>query len=187
MAKIGSFGAVKKQVAEAQAVTPVEPDTFDFFDQEFRIATGMVPLLPMMELSDSMQSSGEGSLGMDALGSVWQMLQFCIDERDFPRFRGTAMRHKADLEDDILPLTWALWEAVTSRPSPGPSGSPDGPSTTGTNSRDDSPSPTGQPSLPSVAPPASASTVVAPPRPDMAAWDEQLIEVEELERQLSAA
>jgi hypothetical protein len=168
MAKIGSFDVVKKTLAtvEDQAVKPREPDTFDFCGQEFRILDETPSLLPLMEFADAISAADEDSISMPALGAMYQMLRNCIDPRDWESFRNTAMRARAAAED-LLPITMAVWEAVSSRPTRGPSGSPDGPSTTSTGSKAVSPSRTDRPSSFRADLPGGDSATVGGPAPDL--------------------
>lgn len=143
MASIGSFTVAAKAAREEVDGKPPEPDTFNFQGEEFRLTDDDTPpMVPLMELADAYQSTDENELSMPALAATWQMLKFCIHRDDWARFRRTAMDARAGI-DDLMPVTMAAWEAVTGRPSRGPSDSSDGPQANGTRSKDASASTTG--------------------------------------------
>lgn len=143
MPSIGSFTVAKKVISGELSGEPAEPTTFDFEGETFTVIDYEPSALPMMELSDAIQSGVEED-STPALAAMYQMLQHCIAESDWPRFRRTAMASRATV-DDVMPIVSAVWEAVTGRPTGRPSASADGPSTTGPNSKGASPSPTARP------------------------------------------
>lgn len=134
MAKLGSFTVVQKTVAAANGSKPKEPDTFEFEGEEFRVVDAVPSLLPLMQFSAAMAAVDDGSIDMAGLAAMYNMLRYCIHADDWARFEKLAMKTGAGAED-LLPITETVWEAVTSRPTEGPSGSPDGPSRTGMSSK----------------------------------------------------
>lgn len=140
MAKLGSFSVVQKTAAASDG-KPREPDTFEFEGEDFRVVDTVPSLLPLMQFAAAMAATDDGSIDMNGLAAMYNMLRYCIEPADWARFERLAMKAKAGAED-LLPITETVWEAVTSRPTNGPSGSPDGPSNTSTSSRAGSHSPT---------------------------------------------
>jgi hypothetical protein len=139
VAKLGSFTVVQKTAVQANSTSPREPDVFEFEGEEFRVVDSVPSLLPLMQFSAAMSAVDDGSIGMDGLAAIYNMLRYCVHAGDWARFEKLAMQRGAG-PDDLLPITESVWEAITARPTEGPSGSPDGPSNTGTSSRADSPS-----------------------------------------------
>lgn len=138
MPSIGSFAVAKKVISGAVA-DKVEPTTFDFEGHTFTVIDYVPSALPLMELADAIQS-GVDADSMPALAAMYQMLQHCIAEADWPRFRALAMKSRATT-DDVMPIVAAVYEAVTGNPTDGPSASPPGPTATSNSSKVDSPSP----------------------------------------------
>ncbi len=197
MAKLGSFQVVNKAIAAAQG--PIEPDTFEFEGKEYRVIQTTPSALPLMQFAAAMSAADEDddSVSMDALGAMYQMLRYCVDTRDWSAFERAAMKAGAGI-DDLLPITQAVWQSVTARPTAGPSDLPGGPSrtATGTSSKGDSRSRKDRRSkrerriIEGSATTAATETTVtvgpwpAPPgRPDLAV---PLISVDEALRQQSA-
>ncbi len=137
MAKLGSFHVARKAADTANGKR--EQDTFDFEDETFRVVDHVPSSLPLMEFAAAMADADEDddSVSMEALGAMFKMLKYCVDPADWPRFLQLATRRGAGIEE-IFPITQAVWQSVSTLPTDGPSGSPDGPSHTSTFSRVDS-------------------------------------------------
>jgi hypothetical protein len=152
---IGSFNVARRLASGA----PREVYEFDFCGERFRVMDDDPSALPFLELADAIHN-GVDTTDMQGMAAMYRMLKGCIHAEDWPRFRKTAMDHNA-APDDILPIVGAIWEAVTGRPTPRPSDSPDGPSTTGTVSKVDSSSPVTAPPSPEPTPPPDSSSPVS--------------------------
>ncbi len=178
MGSLGSFGAVEKTIAESQGVR--EPDTFDFYDETFAVIQTTPSALPLMQFAAAMASADDedGTVSMEALGAMYNMLRYCIEPADWPRFERLAQKRHAGF-DELLPITQAVWAAVGAGPTEGPSASQGGPSTTSTSSKGDSRNRkdrrskqarrTSDRSAPNVAGKVAANEWTPPPgRPDLA-------------------
>lgn len=89
----------------------------------FRIAAkiGVMPLMKFAHAADSGVDTGD----LGALSAVYDMLRDCIDPADWQAFERHAIDVKADA-DELLPVVQQVVEILAARPTPPPSGSPDG-------------------------------------------------------------
>ncbi len=152
---IGSFSVVRKIAAGKTQ----EPDYFDFCGERIRVSDEDPSALPFLELADAMEN-GVDTDDTQGMAAMYRMLRGCVHPDDWAKFRKVSMANNASPED-LMPIVGAVWEAVTGRPSRRPSGSPDGPSATGTDSKDASSSPATAP----ASPPPSVTAAPVPDRP----------------------
>ena len=111
----------------------------------FRIAA-KVGLMPLMKFAHAADSDIDTS-DLGALSAVYDMLRDCIDPADWAAFERHAIDVKAGA-DELLPVVQQAIEILAARPTPPPSGSPDGrpgtsASSTGNSSAAPAPASTG--------------------------------------------
>jgi len=109
------------------------PILVTWMGEQFRIAD-KIALMPLLSFG-KLATEGVDSLEMEALGAMYDLLESCLDERDWPKFKSHATKVRAD-QDDLFVIVSKTIEAVSNRPTQRPSGSSAGPSTTQQNSVD---------------------------------------------------
>ncbi len=113
MAKLGSFGAAKKEAGSY--VNPNrEPDTFDYYGSTIRVADS-IGMAPLMDFA-SAAASGLDSSEMEGLAAIRAMLKDCIVPEDWSAFWSLANTHKAQPEE-LLEICRVVYEAVSGRPT----------------------------------------------------------------------
>lgn len=84
------------------------------------------------------------SANTDATVAMYAYVRACIGETQWERFRGVVLKYAVDA-DELMDVCAKIYEAVSGRPTSGPSTSSDGPSNTGDGSPAGSASPAGTP------------------------------------------
>lgn len=104
-------------------------------EETFRISdkVGVMPLLTFAKLAEG----GADSHEMAALAAMYDLLEQCIDRRDWEKFKAHATKVRADHED-LLELVGKTMEVLSGRPTERPSDSSDGPPPTRESSTGDS-------------------------------------------------
>ena len=118
-----------RELAQAQLATAddnalagtkadIKTNVFDFYGEKIHVAEklGAMALLSWGKAGDLDDGSNE------ALIAVYDMLEDAIHEGDFKRFKRTALKSKADMEDLMKALGSAM-ELVTGNPTEQPDGS----------------------------------------------------------------
>lgn len=133
---IGEFGAAQRELKNTG-----EPQQFTFYGETFTIAdeVGTMPLLEFAAAAEDGTDSSE----LRGLAAMHALLKDCLIEGDWPRFRESAKRNKADA-DTLLSVCTRVYEVISGRPTESPTGSADGQSTSSPSS---SPSATRRESL----------------------------------------
>lgn len=142
MASLGEFGAAVRELG----VDTRERDTFVFFGEEFTVH-GEIPSVLMLQLGASATGKIEETEG---LAAMWEALRCSMtkpangaigedgepkadDPAEFSRFYKRAVAKYADLQE-IMQLTFKLFEAQSGRPTKGASASSPGQSSTSPSS-----------------------------------------------------
>lgn len=74
------------------------------------------------------------------MAAMYSYIRECIGDAQWPRFRAVVLREAVD-DDELMDVCADIFSAVAGRPTRRPSGSSDGPSSTGVTSTDGSDSP----------------------------------------------
>ncbi len=120
MSKLGAFGAA---VREAEQETGAEPDTFELWGREFRLAPKL-GAVPIMLLAKAAQQ-GADTLDADGTVAVLDWFLACLHPDD----RFAAKRFTIDLAvdaDDLARAAEAMTAVMLDRPTPPSSDSSDG-------------------------------------------------------------
>ncbi len=128
MSKLGAFGAA---VREAEQETGAEPDTFELWGREFRLAPklGAVPLMRLARAG----RSGADTLDADGTSAVLDWFLHCLHPDDRLAAETYATEQAVDA-DELASAAEAMTGAMLGRPTTPPSGSPDGRSSTSRSS-----------------------------------------------------
>lgn len=129
MSKLGAFGAA---VREAEQESGAEPDTFELWGREFRLAPklGAVPLMRLAKAG----RHGADSLDADGTAVVLDWFLACLHPEDRLAAETYATDQAVDA-DELADAAEAMTAAMLRRPTSPPSGSPDGrPSTSRSSS-----------------------------------------------------
>ena len=131
---LGSFGAALRELDDDR-----EPDTFVFCGEEFAVVD-RIPSMLMLQLGASVTGKVPEAEGLTAM---WEALRCSLtvpargdapaDGSGFDRFYKLAVERRAYIED-IMKLTFALFEAEAGRPTGRPADSHVGPSSTSPSS-----------------------------------------------------
>jgi hypothetical protein len=105
--------------------------TVEFYGEQFRIAD-RIGLMPMMRFAKAAKS-GVDSNDLDGLAAMYDLLEQCLADDEWPRFEKHADRHRAD-GDELMEIVSKVFEVLSERPTQRPSDSSDGPSTTTSSS-----------------------------------------------------
>jgi hypothetical protein len=155
VALLGEFG---KALQEADPDR--EPDTFLFFGETFTVPA-YISALPLMEYAAAANARVD-SKSIEGLAAMHSLIRACVVADDWARFQTVATANAAD-DEDLLQVCRAVMAAATARPTVRPSGSSDGPPSTGASSKE--PSSSDASSTPSQASPeASLSPIMQDPR-----------------------
>jgi hypothetical protein len=125
------------------AVPDEPPQTVELAGRTFRLDDRGVSLMGLMEFAELARRQGQSTSGqdeMDTLAALLGLLEECIAADEWDAFRAHARQVRADADALNAVMTDAV-AAKAARPTRPPSGSPDGRSTTGTNSAAGSSSP----------------------------------------------
>lgn len=125
MTHLGALGTEKEPVE-------VEEISFEYFGETIRAN----PDLSQLDYVDFLHIAG--GLDVDnpvSFGAIKDFASVCIVAEDFPRFWKLAKKHRQDI-DDLFGVCTSVMEAVTERPTGLPSGSADGPTSTGSRFED---------------------------------------------------
>ena len=119
---VGDFGAAKAELARQG-----EPDTFLFFGETFTVAAevGGMPLMEFAAAADA----GVDSDSLAGLAAMHAMIEDCLVDGEWSRFKTAAKRNKASA-DLLMDVCAKLYEVISGRPTESPSGSAGGPSMT---------------------------------------------------------
>jgi hypothetical protein len=101
----------------------------------FKVAD-KIGILPLMEFARAAED-GMDTTDMHALVTMYDMLQQCIDETDWSRWKQHALKVNTG-PDEVFDVVKLSLEALTRRPTQRPFVSSDGPPTTNENSQVDS-------------------------------------------------
>lgn len=102
-----------------------------FAGESFTIAD-RIGLMPLMRFAKVAQS-GVDSRELAGLAAMYDLIEQCIAEQDWPRFEKAADRTRADA-DELMQVVQDVMALVAARPTERPSDSSDGPPATATNS-----------------------------------------------------
>lgn len=127
MALIGEF-----EVAVRAADPNREPDQFKFCGELFTVSE-QVGIIPLAEFAKAAMS-GLDTAEMEGLAALLDLLAEVVIDEDQARFLATAKKHRATA-DDMMPIVQSVIEVISGRPTPQPSDSSVGLSTTGANLR----------------------------------------------------
>lgn len=121
MTSLGNFGVER----------PAHEADFGYFGKTVRVHPDLsdLALIEFMESAVAIESMGAG----EAMGSVSKMLRSLVHPEDFDVFWKAARANRQTIED-LTTLAEALIESVADRPTVRPSGSSDGPLSTGASS-----------------------------------------------------
>lgn len=114
------------------------PDEITFHGEQYRLADKM-GLMPLMRFA-KLARSGLDSQEMEGLAAMYDLLEQCIDDEDWPRFEASATRHR-DQGDELMAVVTKAIEVMAARPTQRSSDSSDGPPSTSGSSTGDSSSP----------------------------------------------
>lgn len=106
-----------------------------FFGEPFTMAD-RIGLMPLMRFAKAAQA-GVDSSDMAGLAAMYDLLEQCIDPKDWARFEKAADVNRADGEQ-LMAVVAEVMQKITARPTSRPSDSSAGPSPTAPNSTDDS-------------------------------------------------
>jgi hypothetical protein len=139
MSHLGSFGAAVREVDQT-----VECDTFEFMGETFTVY-GVIPPMLHLQIGAAATDKIEEAEG---LAAIWEAMRCSLakpetvdgdgriipaDESEFKRFYRLAVAKRCALEE-LLRLTFALFEAQAGRPTEEPQGSSPGRSSTSPSS-----------------------------------------------------
>ena len=115
-----------------------EPRTLTFAGEQFAVAdrVGMMPLMRFAVLA----KSGVDTDTLEGLVAIYDVVQQCISEEDWPRFEAHATKVRAN-EDELLEMVKDAIAVITAHPTQQPSDSSDGQPSTSGPSADGSSSP----------------------------------------------
>lgn len=102
-------------------------NTVEAFGQTFTIAE-RIGLMPLMRFAKVAQS-GVDSNDMAGLVAMYDLLEQCFDDADWPRFEAAADKARADGEQ-LMAIVAQVMAKITERPTSRPSDSSDGPRVT---------------------------------------------------------
>lgn len=129
MASLGTFGTAYD--------APAEPDTFDYFGATIRVN----PALSDLDLADFLDLFGDLDVdnlkpaqAITVMQGLKQHFRALVHPDDFAEFWRLARANRQGTVD-LLAISMALIESVTSRPTKRPAVSTDGPSSTPTSSQ----------------------------------------------------
>lgn len=99
----------------------------EFFGETFALRHPDDYQWAMCEFAEA-ATGGVDDNTLQALATVMAMLRACIAEDDWPRFRASYRRNKAQVKRDLMPVVVAAFtQQVPDRPTVRPSDSSDGP------------------------------------------------------------
>lgn len=138
MAHLGSFGAAVRELDP-----DAEKDTFDFCGEKFEVV-GTIPPMLMLQLGAASSGKIEDAEG---LAAMWEAMRCSLtapereedgktvpaDETQFQKLYKAAVSKRVSVED-LMQLTFALFEGQAGRPTGEPQGSSPGPSSTSPSS-----------------------------------------------------
>lgn len=90
-----------------------EPVILDFCGEEFKVAMG-VGGMPLMEFAYSAKS-GLDTSEMDGLAAMYSMIEDCLEEGEWDRFRATAKKHKSPITQ-LMKVATSIYAALSNRP-----------------------------------------------------------------------
>lgn len=109
--------------------------TVPFAGQEFRVADS-IGLMPLMQFAH-IAKGGTDSNDLEGLAAMYDLLEQCIADDEWARFKAHAVKSKAD-GDVLMGVVKATIQALSGRPTSRPSDSSGGPTIIGENSEGDS-------------------------------------------------
>ncbi len=105
--------------------------TVEFYGETFTL-TSEVSEWALMEFAEA-AASGEDGGTMEGMASMLRLVQACVVDTDWARFRALARVKRADT-DALLPVIQAAFAQAAERPTGRSSDSSDGPATTAQSS-----------------------------------------------------
>lgn len=105
-----------------------------FLGESFEVAD-RIGLMPLMRFAKTAQA-GVDSSDMAGLAAMYDLIQQCLTDPEWPRFEAHCDRERAD-GDQLMTFVREVITLISARPTSRSSGSSDGPSSTARNSEVD--------------------------------------------------
>lgn len=106
-----------------------EYDEVEFFGETFRVNRVEDYEWQMLEFAKAASSGADSDL-LSGAAAVFEFLEAVIHADDWPQFRATAKKNRAQVTRDLMPIVVAAFTQTTGRPTVRPSDSSDGPTRT---------------------------------------------------------